>query len=233
MKKDILGVYFDFFGTLVDSRHVLTNIWSRIAKKLGVEIASNDSKILLGMQKQWVEINKLNKPFIDLSRDEVLKLDYIVLDAIGVKRKGSKEIIREEFSDVFLTEMNFCMYPGCKETLEQIQAMEIKIGVLTHASRELCQIKMKELKILEFFDIFIHSEEFGYKKSEIEIYQIAMEAMGTMYPEKIIHIGDDVEMDVKMAQDIGMNPILFDPYMLYSIEDVITIRKLPEIMQYL
>lgn len=233
MKKDIVGVYFDFFGTLIDLRHVLTNIWSRVAKRLGVEISSYDTKIWEGIQKQWKVINKLGKPFINLSTEEILKLDYIVLDTIGVKRRGSKEIIREEFNETFLAGMNFRLYPGCIETLEQIQAMDITIGVLTNASRELCQLKMKELKILEYFDIFIHSKEVGYNKSHIEIYQRALEAMGTMYPEKIIHIGDDLDLDVKMAKKIGITPILFDPYKFYSIEDVITIRKLPEIIKLL
>ena len=52
-------------------------------------------------------------------------------------------------------------------------------------------------------------------------------------PDKIFHIGDDIELDVKMAQKIGMFPILFDPYNLYSLKDIRVIHKFPEILEFL
>jgi len=79
----------------------------------------------------------------------------------------------------------------------------------------------------------LHPQEFGYNKSNIESYQIALDAMGVKDPRKIIHVGDDLELDVKMAQKIGMIPVLLDPYNESSLDDVITIRKLPEILNYL
>lgn len=233
MTNDIIGVYFDFFGTLIDSIYVITNVWSRIAKRLGKEIASDDPRILAGIQKQEEELTKLDKLYINLSKEEWNFINVVVLDTIGVKSEGSKEIISEEFQREFRTGMTFRLYPGCRETLEQIKAKKIKIGLHTHASRELCQLKMKELKIFEFFDIFIHTHEFGYNKSQIEIYQIALDAMGTKNPRKIFHIGDDVELDVKMAQKIGMIPILFNPYGEHLIENTRVIRELPEIMKFL
>jgi len=185
------------------------------------------------MQKQWEELSKLSKLYINLSKEEWNSTNAIVLDTIGVKNEGSKEIISEEFQREFHTGMTYRLYPGCRETLEQIKAENIKIGLHTHGSRELVQLKMKELKIFEFFDIFIHTQEFGYNKSHIEIYQIALDAMGTKDPKKIFHIGDDIELDVKMAQKIGMIPIHFNPYREHSLENIRVIRKLPEIMKFL
>ena len=233
MKKDIIGVYFDFFGTLIDSLYAITNIWSRIAKRLGKEIASDDPRILAGMQKQEEEITKLGKLYLNLSEEEWKSLNKVVLDTIGVKIEGSNEITSEEFLREFRTGINFRLYPGCRETLEQIKAKNFKIGLHTHGPRERVQSKMKELKIFEFFDIFIHTEEFGYNKTHIEVYQIALDAMETRHPDKILHVGDDIEMDVNMAQKIGMAPILFDPYNQYSLEDIRVIRELPEILKYL
>ncbi|MHA2007490.1 MAG: HAD family hydrolase [Promethearchaeota archaeon] len=233
MLPDIIGVYFDWFGTLVDSRYTLTNIWARIANRLGKKITSDDSRILEGMQKQVTEYFKQDKLYINLSEEDWNFLNKIVLDTIGVKSKGSSEIISEEFEREFRTGITYRLYPGCRKTLKQIKTKKIKLGLHTHASREVCQEKMKKWKILEFFDIFIHPREFGYNKSNIEIYQIALDSMGVKDPKKILHVGDDLDLDVKMAQKIGMIPVLFDPYNESSLDNVITITELPELLQYL
>jgi FMN phosphatase YigB (HAD superfamily) len=92
---------------------------------------------------------------------------------------------------------------------------------------------MKKWGIFEFFDVFIHAQDFGYNKSHIEFYQIALGAMAPNDPDKILHIGDDLDLDVKMAQKIGMIPILFDPYKEYMLKDMRVIRELPESLKFL
>ena len=73
----------------------------------------------------------------------------------------------------------------------------------------------------------------GYKKDEIEFYEIALEKMSVDDPKKIMHVGDDLYFDVRMAQKIGMTPILFDPRREHDVEDVITIHDLSEVLQCL
>ncbi|MFW9896565.1 MAG: HAD family hydrolase [Candidatus Thorarchaeota archaeon] len=141
-------------------------------------------------------------------------------------------MISEEFNDKNFFKF-YRLYPGCRETLVEIKARYIKIGLLTHAARERCQQNMKELKIFEFFDIFIHTQDYGYNKSHIEIYQIALDAMETSNPEQIFHVGDNLDLDVKMAQKVGMTPILFDPNKEYSLKDIIVINEMPELLKIL
>ncbi len=197
-----------------------------------MEIDSDDPRIWTGLQKQRKEMDKMDKLSINLSEEEWNSINVIFLDSIGVKSKGSKEIISEEFQlkNFFKT---YRLYPGCRETLEQLKTKNIKIGLHTHAPRDPCQLKLKELKIFEFFDIFIHTQDFGFNKSHIEIYQIALDAMKTRNPDKIFHVGDDLELDVKMAQKVGMTPILFDPDKKYSLKDIRVISELPEVLKFL
>ncbi len=233
MSDNFVGVFFDFFGTLIDSRHSLTTIWSRIAKRLGKEIKPSDPRIWQGIQKGNQAANRMNKFFGDFTIEQRLELNSIVLDAMGVYKEESAEIIAEEFKQEFTSGSNFCLYPNCKTTLEQIQSLDLKIGLITHASRSLCKSSLERLEIIEYFDTFILSEDSGYNKSQIEIYRIALEAMSADNPEKVMHVGDDLFLDVQMAQEVGMTPILFDPYNLHEIEDVITIPDLSEVLQYL
>ena len=134
MSKNIVGVFFDFFGTLIDSRYTLTTIWSRIAKRLGVEISYDDPRIWEGIRNQEEEYNRLGKFFGDVTEDQMFVLSSLVLDAMGVGSKGFKGIVSEEFDREFSTGSTFRLYPGCRETLTQIHAMDITIGLLSHAS---------------------------------------------------------------------------------------------------
>jgi len=230
LTKNISGVYFDFSGTLIDSNFAVFNTWSRIAKRLGKEIEYDDPRIREGMQKQWEEADKLGKNYIYFSKEDWDFLNTFILDKMGIRSEGTSEIISEEFENDFKF---YRLYPGCRETLAQIKAKNIKIGLHTHASREPCQSKLKELKIFEFFDIFIHTQDYGYNKSNIEIYQIALDAMGTGDSKLIFHVGDNLELDVKMAQKVGMTPILFDPENEYPLKDIIVINEMPELLKYI
>lgn len=132
MSKNIVGVFFDYFGTLIDSRYTLTNIWSRIAKRLGVEISYDDPRIWEGIRNQEEEYIRLGKFYGDITEDQRFVLNSLVLDAMEVERKGFKEVISEEFDREFSAGSTFRLYPGCRETLEKIHAMDIKIGLLSH-----------------------------------------------------------------------------------------------------
>jgi HAD superfamily hydrolase (TIGR01549 family) len=234
VSTNVDGIYFDFFGTLIDSKYVLTNVWSRIAKKLGVDISYDDPRIWEGILKQSKEANRIGilAPD-DLWESHKDRLNSIALTAMGVETEGASEIVREEFTQEFATGPTFRLYPGCRETLERIHDIDIKMGILSHASMDLIKIKMKRVDIFELFDIFVLSEDVGYNKSQIEIYEIALEKMNTKHPEKIIHVGDDIYLDVHMAQKIGMTPILFDPLNMHPDEDFVTINEFSELLQYI
>lgn len=240
MLKNILGVYFDFFGTLIDSRYAITTVWSQIARKLGREISPDDELIRKGILKQYDAYNKLKENYDRMgelwavpSGEEMQKLNMIVLDTIGVEKKGSQMNIEEEFQQQFRTGKIFRLNPGCKDTLEEISSRGFKLGILANGSSQRGKKHLDRLGILDFFKIFIFAADLGYNKSQIEVYQIALEAMKTENPEYLVHVGDDLCMDVEMAQKIGMIPILLDPYNESSLDNVITIRELPELLHHL
>ena len=233
MTSKNLGIYFDYFGTLIDSRAVLTKAWSTIAKCLGVEISPDDPRIFEGMQKQHEESLRLESLSLKTFEENSEILNSIVLENMGVDPNNSMSIVTEIFKQVFSTGSTFRLNPHCKETLEKIHSQDITIGLLSNASMELCEISMKRLGIFEFFDLFVLSREEGFDKSHIELYQIALARMHKENINKVFHVGDSRELDVIMAEQVGMIPILFDPYNLHPNEDVITINDLFKIIDYI
>ena len=232
---EIIGVYFDFFGTLIDSFRAHYKVWSRIVNRLGFDIVLSNTQIKMGLQKQMEEVSRLKmeygRNYMKFSNEERKNLNEIMLDTLGVKREGSSHIISEEFHENFFND--FYLNSGCKETLEGIKAKKLKIGLITNGDRTRVQSKLKELGIFDFFEIFIHSPDYGYNKDDIEVYQLALELMQTTNPKKIIHVGDDLKMDIEMAKRIGMIPVLMDKNHKHSLEDFQVIHELPEILEFL
>ncbi len=233
MRKRIQGIFFDFGGTLYDYYPSNSVIWSRIAKRLGVDISPNDPRIWKGIQRQSIETTRRVKPFSKLSREEVHSLNLHVLAAMGIDGEGAMEIIREEFDN---RGHGYRINPESKETLERIYSMGIKIGLVSNCPSEFGKprrLTMREDGILHHFSTIILSGEVGHEKPEKEIFKIALNSLGLQDASKVMNIGDSLLADVIGAQNVGLIPVLYDPLRFHPDEDVITIQKLSEIFRYL
>ncbi len=233
MRKRIQGIFFDFGGTLYDYYPSNSVIWSRIAKRLGVDISPNDPRIWEGIQRQSIESIRRAKPFSKLSREEIHSLNLHVLDAMGIDGEGIMEIISEEFDK---RGHGYRINPESKETLEQIYTMGIKIGLLSNCPSEFGKprrLTMREDGVLHYFSAIILSGEVGHEKPEKEIFKIALNSLGLQDASKVMEIGDSFLADVRGAQNAGLIPVLYDPLGFHSGENVFTIQKLSEIFRYL
>jgi putative hydrolase of the HAD superfamily len=98
------------------------------------------------------------------------------------------------------------------EVLQRLHERSLKIGLICntgrgpgHALREL----MRREGVLDYFDITIFSDEVGYGKPDTRIFLTAAKKLG-LEPSDILHVGDNIENDVRGAQGIGMKTLLFD-----------------------
>ena len=227
------GILFDFGGTLYDYHPSNSVIWSRIAKRLGVDISPKDARIWAGMQRQSIEATRRAKPFSKLSTEEIHTLNLHVLSAMGVDGEGAMEVISEEFDK---RGHGYLINPESTETLERIYSMGIKFALLSNCPQEFGKprrLTMQEDGILHYFYTILLSGEIGHAKPEKEIFEMALNSLGLQDPSKVMHVGDFLSSDVIGAQNAGLTPVLYDPLGFHPNEKVITIKKLSEILQYL
>lgn len=235
MAKKIEAIFFDHGGTLFDYYPSNSEIWAKIAKRLGTDIAPDDPRIRQGMRKQSHEFEKLNKPFSELSQDELHTLNCHVLTALGIDGEDTMETIDVEFSAREQGHM-FTIYPDVPETLKKIKERQIKIGLISNIGRRLVALRRASLVksgILHYFDAIILSAEVGVCKPQKEIFDIALREIKIKDPKEAMHVGDSPIEDVRGARNAGLIPILFDPLDLLSTENVIKMRTLSGILQYL
>ena len=98
------------------------------------------------------------------------------------------------------------------ELLQRLRKRNLKIGLICntgrgpgHALREL----MRRESVLDYFDATVFSDEIGYGKPDPRIFLTAAERLG-LQPSNILHVGDNIENDVRGAQSAGMKTLLFE-----------------------
>ncbi len=69
---------------------------------------------------------------------------------------------------------------------------------------------LEELKILNYFDMLIFSDEVKMRKPEPKIFLTACEAFHVL-PQETVHVGDSVLMDFNGALNAKVNPVLYLP----------------------
>lgn len=231
MRREFEGILFDFGGTLYDYYPSNSVIWSRIAKRLGVEISPDDPRIWEGMRRQAVEATRWAEPLSRLSREEIHAWNLQMLAAMGIGGEGTMEIIGEEFDK---RGHGYRINPEGKETLERICSMGIKIGLVSNCPSDFGEPRRRTLRgdgVLRCFGAVVLSGEVGHAKPEREIFEVALDSLGLRDASRVMHVGDFLGADVIGARNAGLVPVLYDPLGFHPGEDVITIRKLSEIFR--
>jgi len=232
---DITAVFFDYGGTLFDYFPSNSEVWVKIAERLGVKISPDDSRIRLGIRNQSEAYERLGKSFSKLFRAELHTLNCQVLATMEINTEGTQEIIEAEFRAREQKGL-YTIYPDTPETLRRIKQKGIRIGLLSNVNPQLAASRRPSLKdngILMYFDTIILSVEVGVAKPNKAIFDIALRELGVQNAADAMHVGDSLIEDVKGARDAGLIPVLFDPLELYSTENVIKIKTLSDILQYL
>lgn len=118
-----------------------------------------------------------------------------------------------EAINLFYTEYRENVYfeEDIHKTLKIIKDMGYKIGIISNTCYydEVMKACFKKAEIYEFIDSFTFSYSLKCGKPDKEIFKHALEKM-KVEPYESIMVGDNLNIDIKPAQEIGMNTILLN-----------------------
>ena len=150
---------------------------------------------------------------------------YPEFDAVGIWR----QIIEENRSDytnglapekleqlpLFLAEMyrgisrrKLKLYPFVSEMLDALRG-QIPMGLVTDAQSAYARGELHQVGILDYFDPIIVSGDYGYRKPDPRLFQLAIDALGAP-AENILYVGNDMHRDIYGARQAGMQTLMFD-----------------------
>ncbi len=191
-KDRIDAVIFDMDGTLLDSLPA----WDRAAAKYllqtyGIELPETVEQEIKQMSliggARYIR-EKFNLP---QTPEELLE--------------GTLQQVRQRY----LTDIS--PKPGVRELLQKLQKQGIKISVATASDKELAVQAFERLGLLNYVDFIITCDEVGVGKSSPQVYEAALERLGTQKTRTLVV--EDALYALQTAKKAGfLTAGVDDPY---------------------
>ena len=154
-------------------------------------------------EKLWelYRVDKISQKDLRRERFQRALADYDIEDA------GLAERIGEDY--VATCPKKNKLFPHTIEVLNCL-SVKYKLHIITNGFHNVQHIKLKHSGLSSYFDKIITSEQVGVKKPNPKIFKYALQQANANVKESIM-IGDDVEVDVLGAEQIGIQGVFFNP----------------------
>ena len=151
----------------------------------------------------WSDPERYRRWSLDLksARRLILARAFSLLQADNLK-------VSEEIADAFTTlrEEMVQPFPGSVETLRTLHDRGIHMGLITNGSAEFQRAKVRRFELEQYFDFVLIEGEFGVGKPDPRVFKHGLDQFGAP-PEQAWMIGDNLEFDIRPAQELGMDTV--------------------------
>jgi putative hydrolase of the HAD superfamily len=115
----------------------------------------------------------------------------------------------------FLRKWSF-LYPETNSTLTQLRDLQVKVGLVTNASRSVWEV-IRAHKIESSFDCIVVSSDIGVRKPDAKIYLEALDRLGVR-PSDAAFAGDGNDQELDGAKAVGLTTICVDHHTFRAVE---------------
>jgi len=191
------AVFFDVGGTLIHQWPSVGEIYARVAARHGIH--RQPDELERRFHDSW---RALKRAKLTVSRKTWWR--QLVFRTLGEDNEGCFE----ELFEFFAHAEAWRIYPDVMETLREIRASGLHVGVISNWDERLRPL-LGELGVAVLLDSITISYEVGAEKPRPEIFRAALETAGVSVIEAI-HIGDSADEDLRGAEAAGMKAVVLD-----------------------
>ena len=228
----IKHVFFDLDNTLWDFRKNAKFALEKLYIKYDVE-----SRYGFTFDEFHPHYHESNEGLWALIRDKKITKEELrarrfkeAFDNLGINNDELAKVFEDEYMET-ITNYNEVV-DGAMELLDYLKP-NYKLHIITNGFIEVSKRKIESSDLNGYFDTVTYADEIEILKPDPRIYDLAMEKSGAKKNESI-YIGDDWIADAVGANAYGMSAIFFDRLDdIFEIENVLTIKHLDEVRNYL
>ncbi|NJK28366.1 MAG: HAD family hydrolase [Coleofasciculaceae cyanobacterium SM2_3_26] len=203
-------IFLDAVGTLFGIRGSVGELYGNIARQFGVEVSTPV------LNHAFVKSFQATPPlaFPDAAPDRIQALEYEWWNEVAqqtFQRAGVLEQFKSfrrfftHLYDYFATAEPWIVYEDTAEFLEELQKMDVDLGVLSNFDSRIYQV-LETLKLADFFQTVTISSEVGAAKPDPKIFAAAL-AKHRCEPSQAWHVGDSFREDYEGARAAGLRGI--------------------------
>ncbi len=243
---DIRAVTFDVNGTLVriHTEDHMDQIFRAAAHFLtyqGIDLRRDHLRDLyFQIMKEQQQASPETHPEFD-----VVAIWRSILDTH--QTAFTRSLPAEKLAQVplFLAEMSrgiarrrLSLYPHVRATLDVVRE-RYPLAIVTDAQTAYTRAELHKVGLLDYFDPIIVSGDYGYRKPDRRLFQLALDKMGVP-AQNTLYVGNDMHRDIFGAQETGMITVMFDSdqgtkvhqdcapdFTITDFRDLLTILELP------
>lgn len=226
-------VFFDFFDTLIFWTQPLHVTIRKIADRYQLRL---DWSVYDEARAILTEAYEASQPTNNI-RDTIFRQ----LDACCtfLKKLGVREHVDQiawevlQYEHALFSRNNATLYEDSLPTLNQLQKMGIKMGIISNWDTPL-HAMVEELELAPYFEVVVasHDQRVRSAKPDAAIFEYALNAVDVS-PEEAVHVGDSFDADIMGAHAAGIRAILLDRDGTQSgrwEETIQTLHALPDLL---
>ncbi len=224
----IKAVFFDWLNTIAHPQPDRHELFSQVARELGVEISPQkliraihvaESRVPAGAPPRWTE-GKDEAPFI--------RYQEVLWAEVGAKlpRETMLEFTRRISRLVRSGSVIWVLYDDVLPVMKALRKRGLILGLISN-------LIIGEVGLESCLDFVVTAEDVGADKPDPPIFLAALGRAG-VNASQAVYVGDQYDTDVVGARGVGIKPILIDRYdLMPEVSDCPRIHGLSEVVQYL
>jgi len=210
LDPDLEVVFFDASGTLFDVRGSVGEIYSRFARRHGVEAdpAVVHQDFLRAFRRQPPMAFPAGTP-----RSQLLQLEYQWWRKLAREVFADADVQRfdaffAEVFEFFRTRDAWRVFDDVAPALGALKAKGLRLAVISNFDSRLEDL-IRVFELDRFLEAVHYSTRMGAAKPDPAIFRAALRAHG-IEAHRAMHIGDSLSADVEGATSAGIHAVLLD-----------------------
>ncbi|HAF27935.1 MAG TPA: noncanonical pyrimidine nucleotidase, YjjG family [Bacteroidales bacterium] len=224
-------IYFDLDRTIWDFDKNARDTFIDIYDKYNLEIIFNSFDNFYNTYEKHNDIlwndyreGKIEKSILSYKRFS------LTLEEFGINDEELAKKIAHDYIIISPTKKE--LFPFAHETLEYLH-QKYNLYIITNGFNEVQFTKLKNSDLDKYFLEVFTSEDAGAQKPNPIIFQHALKNVNAHINESIM-IGDDLQVDVLGAKNIGLDQVFFNPDNISHSEsithEISSLKELQEIL---
>ena len=205
------AVLFDMDDTIVDFSSSAGPCWKAVCNRFAPEcdgVASERILAALDAFRAWYwsdpERHRVGRLDMATARREVIGGAF---RGLGIDRPALVGRMADAFGEARAEAI--CLFPEATEVLRRLRGLSITLGLITNGERGEQRAKIDRFGLAPYFDHIQVEGEFGAGKPDERVYRHVLDQIAVR-PADAWMVGDNLEWDVKGAQQVGIRGIWRD-----------------------
>lgn len=222
-------VLFDADDTLFDYKKAEDFALSSVFEEFGIQSPDTDIIPLYRTinQELW---NEFEKGAISLAELRVERFSRLFAGT-GIT------VGADEFSSRYLNYLGQGSYliDGALELIQELHA-KLRLGIITNGIREVQLSRFAKAGVDHYFEHIIVSEDTGYQKPHLGIFEYAFNKLGITDPARALIVGDSLTSDIQGGLNSGMDTCWYNPHNKVNqtpVQPKFEIKQLSEVLNLL